>query len=201
MAISYPLTPPTNNKEARTIWKADQTVVASASPFTMKAQIFEYAGQRWEAEVSLDPMTRADAAPWLAFLAALKGRIGTFRWGPELLKSPLGAGTGTPLVNGGSQSGHTLVTDGWANSTLVLKAGDYFQIGDSLYMVLSDVTSNGSGQASIDIWPHLRGHADNSPLVTTNPKCLMRLVDPEVIVIDAPQTKLFSIGFTTEEAL
>jgi hypothetical protein len=41
----------------------------------------------------------------------------------------LGAGGGTPLVNGASQVGTSLVTDGWPNNTLVLKAGDLIKLG------------------------------------------------------------------------
>lgn len=98
----------------------------------------------------------------------------------------------TPLVNGGSQgtdyatskstNTQSLVTDGWANSTAVLKAGDIINIAGVFavnpvpgegasntatketlpylqdFVVTADATSNGSGQATLTISP---------PMITT----------------------------------
>jgi hypothetical protein len=70
----------------------------------------------------------------------------------------------TPLVNGANQSGTSLITDGWVNSTQVLNKGDRFRIAGvysvnpasllstgrlAQFIVTADVTSNGSGQATI----------------------------------------------------
>lgn len=80
----------------------------------------------------------------------------------------VGAHGGTPLVNGASQSGTSLVTDGWTASATVLKAGDVFTIagvyavnpmsGESTgvlrqFVATSDVTSDASGNATISIYP------------------------------------------------
>ena len=75
----------------------------------------------------------------------------------------------TPLVNGTVTAGDsTIPTDGWANSTLVMKAGDIFTIANVFevnpmnrestsklrqFVSLADVTSNGSGQATIQVEP------------------------------------------------
>lgn len=90
----------------------------------------------------------------------------------------------TPLVNGGSQNvtyanatganTQSLVTDGWANSTAVLKAGDVFTLAGvyavnpvpgegttgktvmpylQQFTVISDATSDGSGNATLTISP------------------------------------------------
>lgn len=98
----------------------------------------------------------------------------------------------TPLTNGAAQTvaysaatqatwSQSLVTDGWANSTLVLTAGDVFTIagafavnpvpGDNAdgkdaqsflqqFVALSDVTSDGSGNATITMSP---------PMITSGP--------------------------------
>jgi hypothetical protein len=79
---------------------------------------------------------------------------------------PLG---GTPLVNGASQSGSTLVTDGWtAAAAARLKKGDVFTIANVYavnpqtrastgqlrqFVVTADVSSDGSGNVSIAISP------------------------------------------------
>ena len=201
MSISYPLTPPSTPKESRTTWDIQGTSVVSASPFTFKSQVLEYSADRWIAEVSIDPLTRAQAAPWMAFLAKLKGRVGTFRWGPELLKTAQGTVAGTPLVKGGSQTGNSLDTDGWTAGSAILKAGDFIQIDNSFYQILTDVSANGSGEATLDVRPRLRTHADNATIITASPKCLLRLSDDQIRVVEAPQDRLFSIGFSAEEAL
>lgn len=74
----------------------------------------------------------------------------------------------TPLVNGGSQQGATLVTDGWTASTQVLNAGDRFTIAGMFsvnpitkvstgklrqFVVTANVTSTAGGVASIPINP------------------------------------------------
>lgn len=81
---------------------------------------------------------------------------------------PLG---GTPLVNGASQSGASLITDGWtASAAARLKKGDVFTIagvyavnpvsGDTLaslqqFTVTADVSSDGSGNLTAAISPSI----------------------------------------------
>ena len=82
----------------------------------------------------------------------------------------IGAHGGTPLVNGASQTGASLVTDGWTASTAVLKEGDVItlagvnavnpQSGESTgvlrqFVVTANVTSDGSGNATIAISPSI----------------------------------------------
>ena len=77
--------------------------------------------------------------------------------------------TGTPLVNGASQSGSTLVTDGWGNNiATLLNVGDIFTIGGVFsvnpqtyestgflqqFVVTAVASSNGSGQSTVSISP------------------------------------------------
>jgi hypothetical protein len=80
----------------------------------------------------------------------------------------LGAGGGTPVVAGSGQTGYLLVTNGWAASTAVLKAGDVFTIAGLpwVYDVTEDVTSDGSGNATIPLNPPLLGNTATSSPVT-----------------------------------
>lgn len=66
-----------------------------------------------------------------------------------------GAGGGTPVVNGATQTGNNIVTNGWPNSTTVLKAGDLVRLGalSPVFEITSDVTSDGSGNATLPIEP------------------------------------------------
>lgn len=123
------------------------------------------------------------ARDWIAAMVSLRGRFGSFLIGDPGMRVPRGAATGTPLVNGGSQTGSALITDGWtANIVGILKAGDFFQLGSGstsrLYMNLTDVNSNDSGQATLDIFPPIppgSSPSDNAPLTVTDPKGVFRL--------------------------
>lgn len=58
------------------------------------------------------------------------GLAGGFKWSMDqnVVSHTVGAYAGTPLVNGGSQTGATLVTDGWSSGASALKKGDIFTI-------------------------------------------------------------------------
>lgn len=206
MAITYPLSLPTNKGLAKIRLTANNVVGVSQSPFTAKQQIYKYTGQFWEAEISLPPMKRADAEYWISFLLKLNGSYGTFLLGDPNGGTARGVATGTPLVNGGSQSGNELVTDGWTNSTTgILKAGDYIQLGSNsssqLYKVLDDVNSNGSGQATLTVWPDLRtSPADNAAITVSNAKGVFRL-SSNAQAWDINEATFYGMTFAAREAL
>jgi hypothetical protein len=88
-------------------------------------------------------------------------------------KTLFGVGTGTPLVNGATQTGSTIVTDGWTISTLVLKKGDLitFNAITPVYDVTADGTSDGSGNLTISINPPIfagGSPAENAPITVTS---------------------------------
>jgi hypothetical protein len=124
-----------------------------------------------------------------------KGRMGTaggldWNMSQNLPTHTIGTLGGTPLVNGASQTGASLVTDGWtAAAANRLKQGDIFTIanvnavnpqnGQSTgalrqFVVTADVASDGSGNATIPIYPSIvtsgagktvnAGPADNAAL-------------------------------------
>ena len=122
-----------------------------------RRQARQIGGQYWKMTVSYPPMTRAQFAPIYAFIVAQRGSFESFIVIPTVVSNPLGSAGGTPLVNGASQTGRSLVTDGWTNSTAIFVAGDYLKLAgnDKVYMVTADATSNGSGSATISIEPAL----------------------------------------------
>ena len=174
MAITYPLTLPSHTGITGITFRAVNTVGITQSPFTYSQQVVAHSGQRWEVDVTLPAMARADAEQWIAFLVSLRGVFGTFTLGDPVGASPRGSAGGTPLVNGASQTGGTLNIDGCtASQTGWLKAGDYIQLGTAgtatLHKVLADADSNGSGEVSLDIWPYIRtAPADDASVTLTN---------------------------------
>jgi hypothetical protein len=116
------------------------------------------------------------------------------------------ADTYGPFVDGAGQTGGELVIDGASPSeSSYLKAGDYIQIGTgsstNLYKVLSDVSTNESGQATIDIWPNLRSSpADNAPVVVANTVGRFRLKE-SVTQWSINEISSYGITFDCVEAL
>jgi hypothetical protein len=181
MAISFPLTLPAAPAPRNVTWDVFDVVASVASPFTLQTQDQEHQGQAWGARIEYPRMTDTQAREWVASLVALRGRVGTFLFGDSVWKAPRGSAAGTPLVNGGSQTGMALITDGWtASASGVLLKGDLIQLGSGetqrVYMILNDVNADGGGNATIDIWPRLReSPADDAPLVLNNTKMAMKL--------------------------
>jgi len=181
MPISYPRALPTHTGIRQITLRAVNVTAVSESVFTLRQQVFKHSGERWEAEVTLPQMARSDAEQWVAWLLSMRGREGTFLLGDPLGATPRGSAGGTPRVNGASQTGDSISIDGCtASQTGWLKAGDYIQLGSgagsSLHKVLQDVSSNGAGQATIDVWPSIRtAPADNSTVVVSACKGVFRL--------------------------
>ena len=119
-------------------------------------------------------MTRAEFAPINAFITKQRGQYESFQVVPPVLNAGLGSPAGTPLVNddgGASQTGRSVVTDGWSNSITIFKAGDYLKFAnhDKVYTVTADATSDGSGDSTISIEPALvTSPADNSAVTYTS---------------------------------
>jgi hypothetical protein len=96
-----------------------------------------------------------------------------FAMSQSIKRHTVGTKAGTPLVNGASQTGASLVTDGWSNSSAILKKGDVFTVAGvyavtnptgavavtqpflQQFVVTEDVSSSGTGTATIAISPEI----------------------------------------------
>lgn len=184
MPESYPISHPTDGI-AQVRFIARDSVGIAQSPFTFKQQIYRHQGQSWEADITLAAMKREQAEEWTSFLLRLRGQYGTFLLGDPNGSTPRGSASatpGTPVVNGASQTGDELDVDGLPTSvTGYLKAGDYIQLGSgataTLHKVLQDVNTNGSGEATLNLWPKIRtAPSDNAAVTVSNAKGNFRLV-------------------------
>ena len=211
MAITYPLTLPTDalGQPTNTTFRIRRIVGQSMSPFTGEQQTFRHQGEWWEAEITLPPMKHALAREWVAKLVAMRGVFGTMLLGDFDGKTPRGTASssaGTPLVNGASQSGNTLIIDGaTASQTGYLKAGDYIQLGTGilsrLHMVVEDADTDSGGNATLSIEPALRTSPSNDLAVTvSNTKGVFRLVTNET-EWDANSVSVYGITFAVTEYL
>lgn len=172
--LDMPTTPLMNQAE---IAMVRQTGIAQ-SPLTGATQRSEGSFALWSVNGQFPEMDDQQVSRlWRSFFLQLRGRAGTFK-----LIIP---GTGTPstgytgavgAVNGASQTGLSLITDGWNNSTLVMQEGDYFTVNDELKTLTADATTDGSGNVTLAFEPALRtSPVDTAPLTISNPYFIARL--------------------------
>lgn len=199
MSIAYPLIMPATPPGPKQIALAQNFIVGeNDSPFTGQGQVYEHPGSWWSAKIDLPAMKRSVAAPWIAFLAALNGRSGTFLLGDPLGTAPLGTAGGSPIVNGAGQTGKTLAISGL---TGVLKAGDYFHVGSgTTQRLFMNLTDQGPGTVTLDIFPRLReSPANSAPLVLATPQGVFRL-DSNADTYAIETAGFYTISFGAREA-
>lgn len=158
-------------------WDAQEAVAVNQSPFTGQTQTYDWQSSWMEGQVSFPPMQRYGYDAWSSFILACRGPLNCFQMGDPKAVLPKGSALGTPVVSGANQNGYSLVSRGWkASVTGILLPGDYLQIGYRLYRVTASINSDGSGNASIPLWPNLRDlPADGTTIITRNCKGLFRL--------------------------
>lgn len=183
-------------------WSITYNSKAFTSDLNNATQTAELPGAQWKANLTFTNRDGDDARKLRAFLVSLKGISGRFYLTPEDA-APRGTAAGSGLVNGASQAGSSLVTDGWiAGQPLLLAAGDYFEVNGELKMITADVASDASGNATLSFDPPLRqSPADNAQIITVNPACTMKLTgnDQSQWALTSPAFYAITIG--CEEAL
>jgi hypothetical protein len=203
MTISYPLYLPgsVNDIAEMTLTEHSQTL-RSRSPFTRSQQVATLPAQWWECTVELNPLVRAEAEPWLAFLLSLRGGYGTFFMGDLAATVPLGEAGGSPKIAVDSLNAGVLeIYDATSSADNWLMAGDYLQIGDRMYRNLQNISTTSGGMATLDIWPDLRSSPSSGDVISVNSTgTLWRLSEDSVSrLVVAPG--IYHIAFTAEESL
>lgn len=153
------------------------------SPLTGYTQTTSRKGARWMLRMAFNNLQTDERGVLKGFFAFMEGQVHRIQVGDHSYTGARGALGGTPLVNGASQTGTTLATDGWSASTLVLKAGDLISYNNGTYselkMVTSDATTNGSGQVTLNIMPEIHtAPANNAAIETAAPVGTFMLVSP-----------------------
>jgi hypothetical protein len=171
-------------------WQFGDVIGQSTSPFSLQKQMFDWQASRLRASLSYPKLNNAEAAPWRAFLASLRGTQAVFLFGDPLNEGPqeLGATGGT--VIGSGQTGYTLLTSGSG-----LTPGDWFSLGVRLYTVTS--VSGGT----LGIWPQIReSPVDGTDVVITNTQGLFRLSkNDRTMTVD--EQRNYDITLEIEEAI
>jgi len=136
-------------------WIGESNAAVFRSPFGDYVQTADREGERWLVRAAWSILQGDDRADLLAFMHKLNGMQHRFTMQDfgHVQRGSLG---GSPLVNGGSQTGKTLNIDNCPNNiTDWAKAGDRIGLGNKMYSVDSDVDTNGSGQAVLSLSPRI----------------------------------------------
>jgi hypothetical protein len=204
--VTYPLTFPAVPVKTSS-FRLVNVVSENQSIFTGASQVYAHQGQWWAGELKFVPMKRELAREAIAFLLSLRGKFGTFHYGdPDFLAlGPQGAGGGTPLVNGASQTGNTLAVDGLPVSTTVYRKYDYFSLGSGetmrLYCLTADAVTNASGEVTLEFEPRLReSPSDNDAVTFTGAKGTFQLSE-NVAEWDVNESNIYDISIPFKEAL
>ena len=194
MAISYPLALPTSIGIAEITLSADNAVAISQSPFTFQQQVIRHPGQRWSASVSIPPVRRDLAEPWVAFLLALNGPVGTFLLGDPNAKAPRGSATSATITGAAGAASPTITMIG------TLLAGDYIQVGTGVTATLHKVLQDRTGTGTIEIWPALRSTVTGATVTLTDTVGRFRLSGNQQS-FSINNASIYGISFDCVEAL
>ena len=197
MPVTFPRSFPTVNGnsiiEKMTIRQVN-AVAVQQSPYTYQQQIQDFGGQRWEAEVTIRPLTHNEALAFQGFLASLQGQKNTFLLGNPIATSNNADHDIRVLTNQLAGDSTLQVA---VNSFHEASAGQFFSINNRLYMFLEDVDAG----ATYDITPPLRENVNNNNNCVTNlPQGTWRLASNK-IDWDISKAGLYSFTFACVEAL
>lgn len=169
---------------SKATWGLQSNTETFASPLNRSVQTVERPGARWKVTLEFPPMEANQTARLQAFLASLGGMAGRFTLWPH---GRPGSSPYAPLVRELMTNFKVLPTYSWPSSALVLRAGDYLEVGGELKIVTADVNSNASGQADVPIAPSFRKTpVINSVIALQKPRATMMLTNDEYSVAVLP---------------
>ena len=168
-----------------------RVVAVAESPFTLDTQVYTHQGARWEAEISLPPLTHAEAKSIEGFIVGLKGREGTFTFGNPLDTSTLSNNT----VSSAAIRAESFTL---GSGTAAVSAGTYFELNNFLYLVTSD---KAAGATTLNFQPPLRSAVTSSLVVKYNlPTTTWRMSSNDV-GWSINEASIYGFSFSCVEAL
>lgn len=211
VAITYPLTPPAIAGLGPQDFSMteDNVVGESESPFTLSQQEYQWPGTRFQIEANMPPMVMTEAEQWMGFLGSLKGKYGTCLMPDYLRPTPQGPMSGSPLVAGTNLNGSGVLNIRGAAASVTNwgVAGDYIQITSGsgapqrLYKLLQNASTDGSGDAALEIFPNIRETlSDGTAIVTANCAGTFRMVKNS-FTWKVDRNKMYAISFQMKEAI
>ena len=167
------------------------------SAFGHAIQRANRAGSHWAFDVEMPPQSHSSVLDWVNLLDETDTCILNIPEPGITIGSP-----GTPLVKGGSQTGSSLITDGWTNGYVIPK-GKFFSVSVSgllyLYQTTAAVTADGLGNATLSIRPMLRSSPADNAALNVNPAKVEGFVTVSDDAWSIGDERVVSLKFTLEE--
>ena len=168
-----------------------RVVAVAESPFTLDTQVYTHQGARWEAEISLPPLTHAEAKSIEGFIVGLKGREGTFTFGNPLDTSTLSDNT----VSSAAIRAESFTL---GSGTAAVSAGTYFELNNYLYCVTSD---KAAGATTLSFQPPLRSAVTSSLVVKYNLPTTTWRMSANDVGWSINEASIYGFSFSCVEAL
>tara|TARA_R110002072_G_scaffold100778_1_gene221999 strand:- start:476 stop:1075 length:600 start_codon:yes stop_codon:yes gene_type:complete len=163
--------------------EADMQFITGDTPLELMngaEQIISSTNKKWAFSFKLIGLYGVEVRAWRSALTQLCDLGNTFQAPPPDFDGPGSGYAGpNPLVAGSSQLGLSVNVDGGSLSTQILANGDYFTINGELKVATADVTTDGTGAATIPFYPALRSSPlDNAEVFIDAPFSTFRLMQP-----------------------
>ena len=150
---------PTSPKASSVAISTKQNTIVSTTT-SGRRQARQIDGQRFALTVKFPIMSRTEFAPIAAFLMKQRSQLESFTYSPPTISTTSGSASTVISTTGSHAAGVTSInlTGMTASQSAIFKAGDFIRFTgqNKVYMVISDVSSNGSGNGTMTIEPPLR---------------------------------------------
>lgn len=200
MSSTFLVTFPGIRGAVQASWKLVRYGSQFQSQFNGYYQGIAYGGDAWAASLSFKLPYKTDGRLLSSFLLEA-GEEGARFMLPNPIYARQGSAAGTPVINGGAQTGKTLNIKGLtASAAGVFLIGDMLQLatGQLIQVTKADVNADASGDATVNFQPVLRSSpADNSAIISDTPQAKFRLIRPAdglENAFSAPQWAAFSFA-------
>ena len=158
-------------KLASCVTRVQRFRTSAQSPFGGFKNVYDFGGIR-QFDIEFIPADKGEADQLEAFIE----QEDTFLFSP--VGYTFASGQGSPFITGSNQAGTSIISAGWATSRVVLKAGQWLQIGAQLNRVRADVTSTSSGAATLPLTlPQRSSPANASAIDYASPQGVFRIAD------------------------
>lgn len=182
-------------------WEEVHNAKSYRSELTGVEQSAELPGHRWRARFTFSNRQGIEARALKSFIRSLRGTTGRFKISPSD-SDPYGTAQGIGKVNGASQTGNQIITDGWSpNQSELFRAGDYCEINGELKEISEDISSDVSGNATLVFTSNMRNSPPNdADVITASPKAIMKLTNNSTPV-SIGASIIYSLVIECEEAI
>jgi hypothetical protein len=170
-----------------------------------KKQVRQIGAQYFSFTVAMPPLQQEKSQEIFAFLQKQKGSFEDFTIVAPL--DNLGAGkseTDIQVVGAHTSGDASIALDGFtANQTGALKAGDLIKFANhsKVYMVQSDIDSDGGGALTVLLSPNLVTALANNEAVTVNKPSFTVYLENNEIMYSTDASGFYSISFDVREVI